>query len=171
MYKLRELEKKDLQIINNWRNNNELISYLGAPFRYINLETEERWFNNYMNNRQNNVRCSIVDNEDQIVGLASLTNIDHLNQSAEFHIMIGDSAKQGCGIGGFASTKMLEHAFFNLNLHRIEIEILENNSRSRHLYEKLGFVLEGIKRKAFYKNGDFVDVCIYSLLDSDYKKD
>lgn len=171
MYKLREIEKKDLQTINNWRNNNDLISCLGAPFRYINLETDERWFNNYMNNRQNTVRCSIVDNEDQILGLVSLTNIDYLNQSAEFHIMIGDSINQGRGIGSFATKKMLEHAFLNLNLHRVELDVLENNSRARHLYEKVGFVLEGVKRKAFYKNGDFANVCIYSILDFDYKKD
>lgn len=44
MYKLRELERKDLTIINSWRNDYELIEQLGAPFRYINLEVDQKWF-------------------------------------------------------------------------------------------------------------------------------
>lgn len=53
MYKLRELERKDLNIINKWRNEPELISLLGAPFRYINLDVDIKWFENYMANRGN----------------------------------------------------------------------------------------------------------------------
>lgn len=171
MYKLRELERKDLTTINIWRNNDDLISLLGAPFRYINLETDERWFDNYMNNRQNTVRCAIVDSDDQIIGLTSLTNIDLQNRSAVFHIMIGDSVNHGKGIGSFAIKEILKHAFLNLNMNRIELSVLENNARARHTYEKLGFVLEGTKRKAIYKKGEFVNICIYSMLISDYIKE
>ena len=56
MYKLRELERKDLTIINSWRNDYELIEQLGAPFRYINLEVDQKWFDCYMSNRGNQVR-------------------------------------------------------------------------------------------------------------------
>ena len=38
--KLRELESKDLAEINVWRNDPELISQLGAPYRYINLRVD-----------------------------------------------------------------------------------------------------------------------------------
>ncbi len=37
MYQLRELRQKDLQIINLWRNEPDLISLLGAPYRLISL--------------------------------------------------------------------------------------------------------------------------------------
>ena len=39
MIRLRELESKDLAEINQWRNDPELISNLGAPYRYINLKS------------------------------------------------------------------------------------------------------------------------------------
>ena len=48
MYKLRELEQKDLDTINKWRNNKELIDLLGAPYRFINYEVDVRWFEHYM---------------------------------------------------------------------------------------------------------------------------
>lgn len=56
MYHLRELERKDLKTINCWRNDPELIAVLGAPFRYINLDVDENWFDGYMSNRGTQVR-------------------------------------------------------------------------------------------------------------------
>jgi UDP-4-amino-4,6-dideoxy-N-acetyl-beta-L-altrosamine N-acetyltransferase len=170
MYKLRELEKKDLETINKWRNDPELISMLGAPFRFINLEVDEKWFAGYMNNRGNTVRCAIVEEtNDDILGLVSLVSIDHLNQSAEFHIMIGNKENQGKGMGTFAVNAMLQHAFYNMNLQRVELTVLEDNTRARHLYEKCGFVQEGVKRKAKYKNGKFINMLLYSVLKEDMK--
>ena len=92
MYILRELKKDDLSEINKWRNDYELISFLGAPFRYINLEVDNIWFDNYMQNRNNAIRCAIVkvSEEDNILGLVSLTGIDWINRTAEFHIMVGN---------------------------------------------------------------------------------
>ena len=40
MYRLRELERKDISTINKWRNNEDIISNLGAPFRYINQDID-----------------------------------------------------------------------------------------------------------------------------------
>ena len=40
MYRLRELQRDDLREINIWRNNPDLIKFLGAPFRFINLDTD-----------------------------------------------------------------------------------------------------------------------------------
>lgn len=172
MYKLRELERKDLVEINRWRNNPELIYSLGAPFRYINLAVDEKWYENYMLNRNSTVRCAIIlENSDEILGLISLTEIDYINLSATLHIMIGSSDNQGKGIGTFAVSCMINHAFYNMNLHRIELTVLSNNERAIHLYEKIGFILEGRKRKCVYKNGDYIDMLCYALLRGEEKYD
>ena len=121
-----------------------------------------------MNNRSTNVRCSIVDESDRILGLVSLVSIDYMNQSAVFNIMIGDKKNQGRGIGFFAVKEMLNHAFNNLNLQRVELFVLEDNKRAIHLYEKSGFKYEGRKRKARYKNGKFVDLFMYSILKEEF---
>lgn len=169
MYRLRELDAKDIPAINQWRNDPELISLLGAPFRYINQRVDEKWFEGYMANRNSTVRCSIVEeSQDEILGLISLTSIDQLNQSAELHIMIGNQDNQGRGMGTFAVREMLYHAFCNLNLHRVELTVMAHNLRAQHLYEKVGFVREGIKRKARYKNGTFIDVYCYAILKEEY---
>lgn len=170
MYKLRELERKDMPIVNSWRSDPELIRNLGSPFRYINPDVDEKFFDNYMANRGNTVRCAIVsDTSDVIMGLITLANINQFNQSAVLHIMIGEKSNQEKGLGTFAVTAMLEHAFYNLNLRRIELDVLAYNERAIHLYEKVGFKREGTKRKAVYKNGEFVDMHFYALLKDEYQ--
>lgn len=169
MYRLRELDQKDLQIINQWRNDPQLISMLGAPFRHINIKVDMNWFDSYMSDRGKTVRCAIVQkDDDKILGLVSFVSINYMNQSAEFHIMIGDKDNQGQGMGTFAVKEMLHHAFYNMNLHRIELTVLDSNKRAQHFYEKIGFIREGTKRKAKFKNGEFVDMHLYSVLKEDF---
>ena len=172
MYRLRELRREDMPKINEWRNDSELIDFLGAPFRYINLDVDYRWYDNYMQNRNVTIRCAIVkaENEDDILGLVSLVNINFINQSAEFHIMIGDPTNRGKGIGFFATSEILYHAFNNMNLNRIELGVLGSNFHAIKLYEKIGFKREGVKRKSTYKNGKFVDMIMMAILKEEFTK-
>lgn len=171
MYKLRELEKEDIPTINLWRSNKDLIDKLGAPFRYINKEIDFKWYDNYMANRGDTIRCSILNDKDQIIGLVSLANIDHFNQTALFHIMIGSSSNRAKGAGFYATNEILKHAFVDMNLNRVELSVLDDNQRALGLYDKVGFKREGIKRKAIYKNGTFVDMVIMAILKDDFFKE
>lgn len=166
MLKLRELIRDDLSNITRWRSDRQLIDCLEAPYRYIGPEIDEVWFDSYLKNRSSTVRCAIVDdrNEGDILGLATLASIDWVHRSCEFHIMIGNSDCRGKGLGTFALGEMLRHAFLDLGLNRVELSVLEDNVRARHVYEKVGFVLEGTRRKAVYKNGKYVDMHIMGLL-------
>ena len=122
-----------------------------------------------MSNRGNQVRCAIIEeNKDDILGLVSLVSVNQMNQSAELHIMIGDKENQGKGIGSFAVKEMLNHAFFNMNLNRVELTVIENNKRAIHLHEKNSFVYEGRKRKTRYKGGKFMDMLMYAVLRDDF---
>lgn len=50
-------------------------------------------------NQNTTIRCAIVEatDEDNILSLVSLTNINFIKRSAEFHIMIGDTKNRGNG--------------------------------------------------------------------------
>lgn len=92
---LRELERGDLNSVTAWRTSRELINSLAAPYRFIGREIDERWFDGYLSGRASTVRCAVVDSEspEQILGLATLANIDWIVRSAEFHIMVGPEAQ------------------------------------------------------------------------------
>ena len=111
-YKLRDLRKEDMAVINEWRNDPELIENVCAPFRFINLETDEIWFNRYMSSKSNAVRCGIVECEsDRLIGCVYLLDIDWVARCAELGIMIGSPLDRGRGGGKFAITAILKHAF------------------------------------------------------------
>ncbi len=170
MYRLREIERRDLPEINRWRNDERLIRQLGAPFRYIGEEIDDKWFDNYLDKRKNAVRCAVTEEDDRILGMVSLVNLDAVNRAAEIHIMIGQQGDRGKGAGTFAMKAMLEHAFLNLNLNRVELSVLATNERAIRLYEKLGFAHEGTKRQARYKQGSYIDLRLYAMLKSEYEE-
>lgn len=169
MYKLRELIREDIPIINKWRSTKDMINYLGAPFRFINEEVEELWFDNYMKNRSNTVRCSIIDKENNLLGLVSLTNINHINQSATMHIMIGEENNRGKGVGKYGVTSILTHAFLDLNINRVSLTVLADNERAKRLYDRIGFKTEGVSRQAVFKNGSFHDMYAMSILKNEFE--
>lgn len=170
MLELRELQRGDLPAITSWRAGRGMIDCLGAPYRYIGPEIDERWFDSYLSSRSNTVRCAVADADSpaEILGLATLAGIDWVHRSCTFHIMVGPKA-QGRGVGTFALAGMLRHASSDLGLHRVELSVLDSNSRARSLYEKFGFVLEGTRRRAAFKNGRWEDMHVMAILADEWK--
>lgn len=168
MFKLREICSEDISIINSWRNNKELVDKLGATYRYVNEDIDDLWYQNYLKNRNNNIRCAILNEEDNIIGVIYLLDIDYLNRNGVLHIMIGNQVSRNNGAGTFAVKEILNHAFNNYNLNRVELEVLSTNEFAQNFYKKLGFVSEGIKRKCIYKNGNYIDMIIMSILKDEW---
>lgn len=77
---------------------------------------------------------------------------------------------QGKGIMNDALKVLIEYAFTEMKLNRIEITVAIENTRSSALPKKLGFTLEGIAREAGWLYDHFVDLDVYSLLAKEWKK-
>jgi diamine N-acetyltransferase len=169
-YFMRELGSGDIEELNRWRNDPDVIGSLVAPFRHIGLETDRAWFEHYMANRATTVRLGICHATSKaIVGAAYLTGIDWIARSGELGIWIGVAEHRGKGAGEFASRAVLRHAFCDLNLHRVHLSVVEDNMAARSLYRKLGFADEGRSRAAAFKNGRHVDLIRMAILAPDYK--
>jgi RimJ/RimL family protein N-acetyltransferase len=165
---LRELDRSDVSRLNAWRADRALVALLGGTFRYIGSEVDERWFDQYLSSRANNVRLAICRQEDrQLVGAVYLLNIDWVNRSAEFSIQIGEREAQGRGIGKAATRLAIKHAFDDLNLYRVHLTALATNEQALALYRTVGFHQEGVFRQAAWKEGAFVDVISMAMLASD----
>jgi len=121
-----------------------------------------------MKSRNSTIRCAItLENDDEIIGLVTLANIDYINRCAELHIMIGNDY-QNKGAGKYAVKSILDYAFKDINLNRVELSALENNERAIGLYKKMGFKVEGLKRKAYYKEGKYVNKIEMAILREEY---
>jgi ribosomal-protein-alanine N-acetyltransferase len=69
----------------------------------------------------------------------------------------------GRGIAPIAVGRLIEYCFRDLDLHRVEAGVFLNNTASARVAEKAGFVLEGIARDGYLKDGRLVDRLNYGL--------
>lgn len=71
---------------------------------------------------------------------------------------------QGKGFAGEAVGEICNYAFKKLAVHRIEAIVEEGNEASITLLEKLGFTCEGTHRECEIKNGNYISLICYALL-------
>jgi ribosomal-protein-serine acetyltransferase len=64
---------------------------------------------------------------------------------------------------------LIDYAFNELNLNRVEIRCGVGNIKSRKIPEKLGFREEGTIREAEWLHDRFIDLVIYGMLSSEWK--
>lgn len=66
-----------------------------------------------------------------------------------------------------AARLLQHHLIRELGFHRIELEIYGFNERAQRHAERAGFVQEGVKRKAYARDGGWVDGVLYALVAED----
>jgi RimJ/RimL family protein N-acetyltransferase len=76
----------------------------------------------------------------------------------------GDRQNWGKGYGTEAMRLALNFAFNELNLHRVQLSVFDYNERAIALYEKMGFVREGVYREYLQRDGKRYDMYLYGLL-------
>lgn len=77
---------------------------------------------------------------------------------------------QNKGYGGEAINWAMDWAFNFANIHKLEIATSAFNERAAHLYQKLGFKIEGRRRDFFYVNRKWYDVIEMGMLESEYEE-
>lgn len=107
---------------------------------------------------------------DELVGEVAISDIDRNNRSASIRIAIDKKANFGKGFGSEALIIALNYGFGMKNLHRIELEVLNENERGIHVYEKLGFRREGIKRDGCFFNHCYHDLITMSILEEEFRQ-
>jgi RimJ/RimL family protein N-acetyltransferase len=68
------------------------------------------------------------------------------------------------GVGKSLMREMMAWCAANPHIKRLELEVFTENHRAIHVYEKLGFETEGIRRAAALKAGRFRDLLLMAVL-------
>ena len=103
-----------------------------------------------------------------LAGIVSLHGLVWADQKASIGYWLGASF-QGQGLATKACSILINHAFGELKLNRLEIQCDSENNRSRKIAERLGFTQEGILRQSWWSGGHFSDLVLYSLLASEWQ--
>ncbi len=102
----------------------------------------------------------------QLVGVVSLFDVNTTHRKAEVGYWIG-APFAGRGIITKAVSSLLDYAFSELGLNRIQLCCATDNKPSQRVAEKLGFLLEGLAREDRTLRGSRVSHQVWSLLDRD----
>lgn len=109
-----------------------------------------------------------LSNSDMFIGEAVINDINWRNRSAHYRVAVSQQHVDH-GYGSEATRLMMAYAFNTLGLHRIELEVYTFNPRARHVYEKLGFVVEGELRDVLYMDGEFHSATVMSMLEHEFR--
>jgi RimJ/RimL family protein N-acetyltransferase len=74
---------------------------------------------------------------------------------------------RGRGIADAAAQLLVRHLVFDLDYHRVQLECYGFNERAIRHAERAGFVREGVKRKAYWRHGEWVDGVLFGLVRED----
>lgn len=164
-FELRKWKISDAKDVQKYANNKKIADNLRNAFPYpYTLQDAEYFINSVIQKDEKSQCCRAIVKNDEVVGSIGLFLKDDVYcKSAEIGYWLAEPF-WGRGIMSSAIKQLTDFAFKQYDIVRIYAEPYEYNTGSRKALEKAGFILEGIKKKSIYKNGNFFNSCIYALI-------
>jgi RimJ/RimL family protein N-acetyltransferase len=160
---LRAIERADLPHLQRWSNDAELQRMLGGWHFPTSSKDQEEWFAQ-LSCRSTDQRFAIDAKELGLIGTANLVSIDWKNRTAFHGMMLGEKTSRGKGFGVDTIRAVMRYAFDELNLFRLDTDIIENNAASLRAYiEKCGWQEEGRRQKWYFRNGQRWDKVLVGI--------
>lgn len=168
---LRPPEKDDIDLfvlwLNDWRTGRTL--GMRAP---LSRAMEERWFDKMVEGQGKDgyhfVICRLAD--DRPVGSVGLKDVNLIDGNAGMGISIGAEEDRGQGYGSDALRALLVFAFDELRLVRVWLDVYDMNEGAQRMYERVGFVHEGVMRRAAFREGVHHDVHHMAVLVDEWRQ-
>lgn len=162
---IRRFAEQDIQCKVRWVNDERNNKYLHYDLPLSEDGTLE-WFMS-IKDRTDRADFTIIC-EGEPAGVIGLLNIDSKNRKAEYYILVGEDKFRGKGVAYQASKQLLRFAYETLKLNKIYLYTEVENKPAQRLFEKLGFVIEGLLKEDLIYNGRKIDRYIYGLTLDNY---
>ncbi len=164
------LTKEDFPTLIEWAEDEKTLIQWWGPVMVFPLTIEQ--LNNYFSestkpNPSRYIFKAVTDGK--ISGMCELGAVDRKNETGSLCRIFVDKKSRGSGIANIMISKLLDFAFTELNLSRIELNVYTFNTPAYKCYEKLGFQREGLKRKVTKYNNEYWDGYVYGLLKEDWE--
>lgn len=165
---IRKFERTDIPKKVEWINNSANNQFLHYDIP-ISVEGTERWFDSH---KGENTRYDAVIEADGVpVGTIGLLSVNRKDSKAEYYIAMGKTSYKGKGVAREASRLILQYGFEVLGLNRIYLFTEVENIAAQKLFERVGFIKEGLIRQDIVSHGKFVDRFAYGFLKEDWDND
>lgn len=170
MATLRELRASDAPSLLAMLTTEEVSRFISPPpttvegfERFIVWANTQRMAGNY-------VCFAVVPmGYDTAVGLFQVRQLEPGFASAEWGFAMG-SGFWGTGIFLECARLVVDFAFDKLGVHRLEARSCVQNGRGNGALRKVGAIQEGVLRRSFLKNGEYLDQVLWSILREDWRQ-
>ena len=115
------------------------------------------------------LRYFILDDGGLPVGFVLLAGLAGGNGAVEFRRIV--VMEKGRGYGRSAVEAIKQYCFEVLGVHRLWLDVFEENIRAQSLYQSAGFVKEGVLRECVRREDGFHSLVVMSMLDSEHASD
>jgi RimJ/RimL family protein N-acetyltransferase len=106
---------------------------------------------------------------DSAVGIFQVRQLEPGFATSEWGFAIG-SAFWGTGVFMDGAKLTVDFAFDVIGTHRLEARAAVANGRGNGALRKIGAMQEGILRKSFLRNGEYLDQTLWTILDEDWRR-
>ena len=159
MIELRGFLDRDIGSIAKHANNFNVSRYMASRMPYPYTEDDAKWWVEIGSKEQGLNRA--IDLTSECIGVVGVRfGQFELQYSAEIGYWIAEE-HWGKGIGTEAVSKMTDNVFSDTKIVRLTAPVFNPNKASMRVLEKCGYTLEAIRRKAVFKNDEFMDEHVY----------
>ena len=158
MIAFRDLQSGDLPFLLGVRNECRTMLHDDRAFT---LAQAQAWF------AVTRPRFYLVTQDGSPIGYFRTSHWDETNR----HVHVGldlHADHRGRGLAQQAYRAFLAFLFDECGMNKVSLEVLEHNERARRLYQRLGFVPEGVKRQEIRRDGRWLDSQLFSMLKSEF---
>lgn len=164
---LRSVEEHHLEELLRLQWDREIMKLMN--FTPLSMVNQKNWLASLTGSKTSKYFSVFLKDGDSenLIGLITLSQINHLHQRASWGLKI-DSSAQGKGVGTETALILLHYGFSYLNMNKMFGDILVDNTPNRKLCAKIGHQEEGVLEEHYFQNGQFRDVVLVGLKRSNF---
>lgn len=171
MVKLTSIDEEDMSTFKKWYNDVYFLRFYDMIAAFPKSKDKLKEMISSIEQSNDSFIFAIKTAQDNaFIGVTGFENILWNNGTAIIYIGIGEEDYRGRGFAKEALYLTMEFGFEELNLHRIQLNVLEYNKDAIMLYERLGFKREGTYREFIHRDGKRYDMYLYGILRNEWSK-
>lgn len=115
-----------------------------------------------------NLAHYVIENisSQELLGYVILDEVQNSSNSINLRRLVVTVKNRG--IGRLALEAIKKIAFEELSAHRLWLDVFSDNLNAYQLYQKVGFIQEGLLRESYLRNGSYASQYLMAILSSEY---
>lgn len=160
-YRCRPMTEEDMPLVMEWRMQPDITRFMNTNPK-LTLEGQLRWLEKIR--KDDRSMYWIVEVDGEPVGVASVNDIDFVNETCSKGVYIGVKEKRTMELFAALYCSQYEFIFSTLKMNKVETEVFAENVFVVELNKRIGNIQEGYLRQHVKKEGKYYDIVRFGML-------